>query len=153
MLWRRRLTPLLRPLLRLSFRLRRGMTLGVRGLVLDKAGKVLLVEHTYVHGWHLPGGGVERGESCERAMRRELEEEAGVRAEGPLKLVTVDNDETWFRGDHVMVYRIDRWSPCLSDSVGEILQVGWFDPQSLPENTTDSTRRRVAAAIRWPDGD
>ena len=127
------------------------MTLGVRGLVLDSDGKVLLVEHTYVHGWHLPGGGVERGETCETAMRRELEEEAGVRADGPLKLVMIDNDEARFRGDHVLVYRIDRWSPCLSDSVGEISQVGWFDPKALPEHTTHNTRRRVAAALVWPD--
>ena len=150
MVWRRRIEPLLRPLFQAYFRTRRSMTLGVRGLVLDKDGKVLLVEHTYVHGWHLPGGGVERGETCETAMRRELEEEAGVRADGSLKLVMVDTDEARFRGDHVMVYRIDRWSPCLSSSIGEISQVGWFDPQALPEHTTDNTRRRIAAALAWP---
>lgn len=43
------------------FLLQRPMTLGVRGLVLDVPAKtVMLIRHTYVPGWHLPGGGVER---------------------------------------------------------------------------------------------
>jgi len=43
------------------------MTLGVRGVAIDSAGRVLLVKHTYLHGWWLPGGGVERGQTCEDA--------------------------------------------------------------------------------------
>jgi hypothetical protein len=31
------------------------MTLGVRGVAIDSAGRVLLVKHTYLHGWWLPG--------------------------------------------------------------------------------------------------
>ncbi|MDB5456444.1 MAG: MutT/nudix family protein, partial [Caulobacter sp.] len=89
MLWLRRVEPLARPLIHAWFRLRRGLTLGVRGLVTDADGKVLLVSHTYVPGWHLPGGGVERGESAEQAVVRELAEEAGVRAIGRPRLLSV----------------------------------------------------------------
>ena len=43
------------------------MTLGVRGLVIDKGQRVFLVTHTYVPGWQLPGGGVEPGETMAEA--------------------------------------------------------------------------------------
>ncbi|HRE19864.1 MAG TPA: NUDIX domain-containing protein, partial [Rhabdaerophilum sp.] len=60
------------------FMLRRGMTLGVRAAVLDGAGRVFLVRHAYIEGWHLPGGGVERGQSARAALEAELREEANI---------------------------------------------------------------------------
>src|SRR5580698_581664 len=100
MSWRHPLQPILWPLYRVYSRLARGVTLGVRGLVVNDAGEVLLVEHTYMRGWYLPGGGVERGETTEAAVIRELQEEAGVKVVGRPRLVGVHANHRVFRGDH-----------------------------------------------------
>ena len=153
MTWKRKVEPLVRPLLQAHARVTRGLTLGVRGMVFDEGGRVLLIEHTYVHGWHLPGGGVERDETAEEALERELVEEAGVRLAGPPKLLGVYSNARAFRGDHVLIYRIDEWSACPQTSRGEIHCVDWFDPNALPSGVTPGTRRRIeeALGVRSPD--
>jgi ADP-ribose pyrophosphatase YjhB (NUDIX family) len=125
------------------------MTLGVRGVVLDEAGRVLLVEHTYLDGWWLPGGGVDRGETLEDAIARELREEAAVEPTRRPALLSVHSNEPYFRGDHVAVFRIDHWRRLdRSPDPREIRDVGFFAPDALPETTTEATRRRLAEALQ-----
>jgi len=89
-----------RPLIQAFWRWQRGLTLGVRAVVVDSEGQVLLIEHTYLDGWFLPGGGVERAETVHEALTRELVEEAGVRLTGPAQLVSIYDNAKVFRGDH-----------------------------------------------------
>jgi ADP-ribose pyrophosphatase YjhB (NUDIX family) len=145
--WRRMLQPLAWPLYQVHSRLFRGVTLGVRGLVLNEAGEVLLVEHTYMRGWYLPGGGVERGETTETAVIRELQEEAGVKVIGRPRLVGVHANHRVFRGDHVLVYRVDNWEPCTASQQGEIRAVGWFAVDKLPHDISPGSGRRIAEAL------
>src|SRR5207247_6308242 len=60
----------LRRALHLYWRFARGLTIGVRGVVLDGSGRVFLVKHSYVEGWHFPGGGGEPGETLRGAVER-----------------------------------------------------------------------------------
>ena len=153
MLWLRRLEPLLRPAVQAYSGVRRGLTLGVRGLVTDDQGRVLLVEHTYLPGWYLPGGGVERRERAEVALRRELVEEAGVKVVGRPRLVSIHSNEKKHPGDHVLIYRIDAWTACEATSRGEIHAVAWHAPDSLPADVTPATRRRIEEVLGGVDPD
>jgi len=147
MLWRRRIEPFTRPLVYAWFRLSRGLTLGVRGLVLDAEGRVLLVQHTYVPGGSRPGGGVGRGETAKTALIRELKEEAGVRVTGAATLVSLHSNDQHHPGDHVALYRVQDWEPCAASAQGEIHAVAWFAPDALPDDITPATRRRLAEAL------
>ena len=79
------LQKLLRQGQRIHGLLMRPMTLGVRAIALDEAGRVFLVRHTYIPGFFLPGGGVERGETALLSLERELAEEGGLEMTEPAK--------------------------------------------------------------------
>src|SRR3984893_7521838 len=70
--------PSIRRAFHLYWRWARGVTLGVRGLVIDKDQRIFLVTHTYAPGWQLPGGGVETGETIAETLARELVEEGNI---------------------------------------------------------------------------
>ena len=126
------------------WRLQRPLTLGVRGVVVDSAGRVLLVRHTYVPGWHFPGGGVEKGEIVAAAMARELIEEAGISLLEPARLVSIHANHRVFPNDHIVLYRADRWRQERATSRGEIAEIGFFDSNGLPPGVTGGTARRLA---------
>ena len=64
---------------------------GVRAIVLNEAGEVLLQKRTDMGSWGLPAGGLELHESAMDALRREVEEETGLRVE-IVKLLGVYSD-------------------------------------------------------------
>jgi 8-oxo-dGTP pyrophosphatase MutT (NUDIX family) len=132
----------------LSFLAMRPMTLGVRGVVIDAEGAVLLVRHSYVAGWHFPGGGVEPGETCESALTRELAEEANVVAEPPMQLHGLYFNAHASRRDHVAVYIVRRFRFLGARAPDrEILAVRFFAPEALPEDATRGTRARLAEIL------
>ena len=123
----------------------RPMTLGVRGVVIDKKSRVLLVKHGYVSGWHLPGGGVEVGETCSQALARELEEEACVLIQGPPVLHGLFLNANSSRRDHVAVYVVRDFSIGGDRAPDwEIEEARFFSRADLPGGTTAGTSARLA---------
>jgi 8-oxo-dGTP pyrophosphatase MutT (NUDIX family) len=145
---RRRFEPLLRHVFHAYFLLVRGMTLGVRAVVLDADNKVFLVKHSYVSGWYLPGGGVDYGETMEQAMRRELKEEGDIDLTGETVLHGVFLNSHVSRRDHVAVYVVRHFrQDRLPAPNHEIIECGYFDTAALPGGTTPGTRLRIAEVL------
>jgi ADP-ribose pyrophosphatase YjhB (NUDIX family) len=140
--------PALRRLLHLHWRFSRGLTLGVRAVVIDAAGKVFLVRHSYVSGWHLPGGGVEAGETLVQALARELSEEGDIEVVGTPPLHGVFFNPVDSPRDHVAVFvvRVFRQDP-VARANREIAERGFFAFDALPADTTPGTRRRLAEVL------
>lgn len=126
------------------FALARGMTLGVRAAAFDAEGRVFLVRHSYVPGWHMPGGGVERGETLAQALAKELDEEGNLELVGAPELFSIYFNSGTSRRDHVAFYRcrVRQLRPKAADR--EILEAGFFALDALPDGVTPATRRRLA---------
>jgi 8-oxo-dGTP pyrophosphatase MutT (NUDIX family) len=141
----------------LYWRFARGLTLGVRGLVLDADGRVFLIKHSYVDGWQLPGGGVEAGETLLEALARELREEGNIDLTGRPQLHGVFFHPYYSRRDHVALYVVRAFRQTSQPKPNrEIAAHGFFPVAALPPDTTAGTRARiaevldgVAAAERW----
>ena len=145
---RKRLEPQLRLVFHLYWRIARGMTLGVRGVVLDGNDRVFLVRHSYVVGWHLPGGGVEVGETFLDALRRELVEEARIELTGEPVLHGLFLNSHVSRRDHVAVYIVRQFrQDRLPEPNREIVECGFYAAGALPAGTTKGTRLRIAEVL------
>jgi len=145
---RKRLEPQLRRAFHLYWRMARGMTLGVRGVVLDGGNKVFLVRHSYVAGWHLPGGGVEVGETFLEALRRELMEEGRIELTGEPVLHGLFFNGHVSRRDHVAVYVVRQFrQDRLPKPNHEIVECGFYAAGALPAETTRGTRLRIAEVL------
>jgi ADP-ribose pyrophosphatase YjhB (NUDIX family) len=144
----RALEPALRRVLHFYWRFARALTLGVRALVIDGEGRIFLVKHSYVSGWHLPGGGVETGETLREALKRELAEEGRIELVGEPALFGVYLNSHVSRRDHVAVYVVRHFSQDRKPAPNrEIIDCGFFETQALPPDTTTGTRLRIAEVI------
>jgi 8-oxo-dGTP pyrophosphatase MutT (NUDIX family) len=136
---------LIRTVLQPYWRLTRSQTLGVQGIVIQGGREILLVRHGYVRGWHLPGGGVERHENLEQALKRELLEEAGIALRAKPKLHGIFSNFLRSKGDHIAVYIVDDWERvCAPTSNLEIIEQKFFAWDDLPAGVMEGAQRRLA---------
>ena len=134
-------------------------TIGVRGVVRDENGDVLLVRHSYgPELWHLPGGGVKRRESLTDAVLRELQEEVGIDVPGgttSLTLIGAYSNLAEGKSDHIALFLVTNWDRHDTSSA-EVADTAFFPPDDPPPDTSPGTRRRleelagkVPVGFRW----
>lgn len=141
---RRPFEPAIRRVLHTYWRFARGLTLGVRGVLRDAQGRVFLVKHSYVSGWHLPGGGVEPGETLLAALGRELAEEGNIELTEPPTLHAIYFNRRVSRRDHVVLYVVRYFRQIAPPQPNqEIVAHGFFAVDALPPDTTRATRARI----------
>lgn len=134
----------LRKLFHLYFLVKRPMTLGVRVLVENQKGEVLLVRHTYVEGWYLPGGGVETHDTMAETAIKELREEVGFEVIGDPQLLGIYKNNSASRRDHVALYKVDQWREAeVFKPNREIAEIGFFGLDGLPDDITKGNLRRI----------
>lgn len=117
---------------------------GVRAACFNPQGEIFLVRHSYVPGWYMPGGGVERNETVLKALEKELREEGNLELTAPPQLFHVYFNRRISPRDHVLLYRAEviQTAPRLADR--EIVEAGFFDPLDVPKDVTSATLRRLA---------
>lgn len=122
----------------------RRLTFGTRAMLIE-GDKVLLIKHTYVPGWQLPGGGVEPGETALDSVNREVLEETGYRLTAMPQLHGLYHNARVSNRDHVALYLCREFSLEREFKPNhEIAECRWFEAANLPEDTTRGTRARIA---------
>jgi ADP-ribose pyrophosphatase YjhB (NUDIX family) len=123
--------------------LRTPVAFGVSAIVPDDSGRVLLVRQRYTPGWHLPGGGVERGEPPAKAIVRELGEEVGLQSCGTPVLHGLYTRAVGLATNVVALYRVPGAQIAFRPNA-EIVEILWADPVAPPGEATPATLRRFA---------
>lgn len=123
----------------------------VRALIVDPDHRVLLVRFEFPRSgtrWALPGGGLEPGESDHDALRRELEEEVGLRNPriGPhiwnrLHVIPFENGRWDGQRERVYLVRSDHFEPAphlpWDQLRAEFLhEIRWWHHRDLDEATS-----------------
>jgi ADP-ribose pyrophosphatase YjhB (NUDIX family) len=111
--------------------------------LVERDGKILLARHSYVSGWLLPGGGVNRGEAAEHAVIREMKEEIGLISSAPPELFGLYSRKAGWTTNVIVLYRL-RDAQFTFVPNAEIREVQFVDPTAPP----DGTPRSVATRLR-----
>jgi ADP-ribose pyrophosphatase YjhB (NUDIX family) len=118
----------------------RPLTLGVRVMMIQD-GRVLLVRHTYMEGWFMPGGGMKRGETFEQAARREAREEVGAEMKSIACIGAYSNFREW-KSDHNILFFSDDFT-LAGRHDAEVAESRFFPLDALPAGLWPGHRLRL----------
>jgi ADP-ribose pyrophosphatase YjhB (NUDIX family) len=127
------------------------LALGSRALVIREQ-QVLLVRLSYVKGWYLPGGGVNKRESFRAGMVRELKEECAIEPLA-MSLFGLYHTARQRKIDHVAIFVVTDFQALSGRKPDpEIEEMRYFPLDSLPADATPATRRRIDEYLKGKQG-
>ena len=114
-------------------------------LVIDDAGRLLLLKHVFHtgSGWGVPGGFIEKGESPDVALARELREEIALQVKD-MRLVYT---RTLRRPQQVELVFACRPAGAIGALSQEIERAEWFELDALPAGLSASQRALLQSAL------
>jgi 8-oxo-dGTP pyrophosphatase MutT (NUDIX family) len=118
----------------------RPIRMGVRVMMIQD-DKVWLVRQTYVPGWFMPGGGLKRNETLEKAARREACEETGAEL-GKVILMGAYSNFTEWKSDHNILFLCTDFE-FKGKPDAEIAELHAFPLNDLPADLWPGHRRRL----------
>ena len=114
------------------------MNLGVTIAIIQN-NRILLTQREDFEVWCLPGGGVDPAESISEAALREAREETGLEVK-LTRLVGLYSMPGWNGEGHHSAF-------FAAEQVGEVIDIGYFDPGALPYPLMWWHRARIAHAF------
>lgn len=130
------------PFVRLYWEIFKPKTYGARAILLNEAN-ILLVKNINVNHWSLPGGKIDKGETPEECLLRELKEELSLSIEKiDCKLGEyISNNEG--KRDTVYIFVAKLLSSTFQKQ-WELEDAQWFPLSNLPDNISSATSRRIS---------
>jgi ADP-ribose pyrophosphatase YjhB (NUDIX family) len=139
----RELLNLVYRLQKMSWRWLRPRTRGVKVMLFDADGALLLIRNTYGRSdlFVLPGGGIRPFERAEAAASREVREELGLEMDAPT-LLTVHRSTSEEKRDTIYLFAARTTGRPQPDRV-EVEEAAFFRLEALPATVSPATLRRV----------
>ena len=121
--------------------------------VINHAGEILLIQRQDNKKWAMPGGAIEVGETVAEGVEREALEETGFRCKAVRLVGVFDSRYCGTVSRHhlvqfVFLCKLLDEEPVSPTHAHEILDLGWFSEERLPESLDPGHRTRIPYAFR-----
>ncbi len=128
-------------------------SIGSRCLIV-KNNQILLLRHSYMPDYYIPGGGIKKNETITEGIIRELKEEVGITVSiDDLMLFLIIESNLEYKQDTAFIFLVknitkDQQINSHNHDKKEILEIKWFDLDNLPKDLSVTTNLVIKEYIK-----